>query len=204
MNTPVTVRDIKAASIKTLFLIDEYPTRQHDDRIAGKKDSMSVCKICEREGRFETDNVIHALEFCSINERPELRRLWDDILKTAASALDTCPAKLSSYFRRNPSAQATFLLNPEHSTLPPSLSIGQHSAPPRLLNLLSEYCYQVHIFRMLARPDFSDNHRYGASSKDLHPPSNRPPRKPHAGGPSANRTSQGRLQGNNTITRYCV
>ena len=189
LNAVETVEDIKAASIKTLFLMDEYPTRVHDMKFRGTKESSRDCRICLKVGRHEYDNIPHALEFCSITQEDDIKALWSEITALSSQILETCPSRFSSYFSRNPGARATFILNTDHSSLPDNLVIGQHQTSPQLLNLLSRYCWLVHKHRtrVLHNPHSSDVENGRRNKKVLHG---------HQG-----RSTKGKDQ-SNKITRY--
>ena len=90
------------------------------------------------------------MEFCSITTKDDLRSQWDRIITLSAEILGTCPTRISSYFARNPGAKTAFILNPEHSTLPDNISIGQHQTTPTFLNNLSRYCWLIHKHRTRA------------------------------------------------------
>ena len=156
INSPDTVNDVRAANIKSLFLTDEYPTAQHDNRIRGRRTDPGNCKFCERQGIVAIDTVTHALETCYLAKEDDMVDLWRGICQQAAAILEICPTFFASHYTATPGSKAAFILNPDHSSIPAIHSVAQHHSTNAFLNNLSKYTWYVHLKRLRAQKLFSD------------------------------------------------
>ena len=163
LSSPDTLDDIRAANIKSLFLADEYPTGLHESRVRGRRDDPGNCKFCATVGNDIIDNIPHALEVCPLANKDDVTSTWDSIVEQSAQILGTCTTPFSSYFRRNPGAKTTFILNPNHTSLPSDISIKQHQTSPKFLNTLSRYVFLVHLHRLRFNKSLSDSRKNGAN-----------------------------------------
>lgn len=197
INAPETLNDVRSAGIKSLFLADEYPTRCHDNRIRGRRGEDDSCKHCLKNGRAESDTTTHAIEFCSlVQNEDDLHHVWSKILEQSAAILDTCPTFLSTYFKLNPGAKTTFILNPNHRALPDGIVIGQHLLSNSLLNLLSRYVWLVHIIRVKANIATRDLERSNSNGKNDPEPGDLSPKD------KASKGKQKRPQANNILNYF--
>ena len=124
--------------------IHEYPTRVHEKRVRGKTTDSDNCEFCKEFNITERDNTIHLLETCYIANTETAAQLRASILEQYSAATGRCQSSLELYFRLNPGAYTTFLLNPAHHSIPRTLKVTDHHNTSEFLNSLARYCKYIH------------------------------------------------------------